>query len=37
MFGPNIFFAKPADYLKMTQKVSIAGPDASYLSLPLVK
>ena len=36
-FVPNIFFAKPADYVKATQKVSIAGDDASYVSLPLVQ
>lgn len=35
-FVPNIFFAKPADYVKATQKVVIAGPNASYVSLPVV-
>jgi uncharacterized protein len=36
-FVPNIFFAKPSDYVKATQKVVIAGPDESYIDLPLVK
>ncbi len=36
-FVPNIFFAKPADYVKATQRVTIAGPDASYISLPMAK
>ncbi len=36
-FVPNIFFAKPADYVKATQKIVIAGPDASYVSLPMAK
>ncbi len=36
-FVPNIFFAKPGDYVKATQKVTIAGADASYISLPLVR
>ncbi len=36
-FVPNIFFARPADYVKAEQKVAIAGPDASYVSLPIVK
>ena len=35
-FVPNIFFAKPADYVKATQKVIVAGPDASFVSLPVV-
>lgn len=34
-FVPNIFLAKPADYVKATQKVVVAGPDASYIALPL--
>jgi putative CocE/NonD family hydrolase len=36
-FVPNIFFAKPSDSVKATQKVVIAGADASYVSLPVVK
>lgn len=36
-FVPNIFFAKPGDYQKATQKVTVAGPDESYLELPLVR
>ncbi|MDB5704549.1 MAG: glutaryl-7-ACA acylase [Sphingomonas bacterium] len=35
-FVPNIFFAKPGDYVKATQKVTVAGPDASYIELPVV-
>ena len=35
-FVPNIFFAQPADYAKATQRVTIAGPEASYISLPIV-
>jgi putative CocE/NonD family hydrolase len=34
-FVPNIFFAKPGDYVKATQKVVVAGPDGSYIELPL--
>ena len=36
-FVPNIFFAKPADYVKATEKVVVAGPQESYIDLPLVK
>jgi putative CocE/NonD family hydrolase len=36
-FVPNIFFAKPSDYVKATQKVVIAGPQESFIELPLVK
>ena len=36
-FVQNIFFAKPADYIKATQKVNVSGPDASYISLPMVQ
>jgi putative CocE/NonD family hydrolase len=36
-FVPNVFFAKPADYVKATQKVTVAGPEESYIALPLVK
>ncbi|MEJ0087241.1 MAG: CocE/NonD family hydrolase [Pseudomonadota bacterium] len=34
-FVPNIFVAKPADYVKATQKVIVAGPAASYVELPI--
>ncbi len=34
-FVPNIFFAKPEAYVKATQKVIVAGPDASYIELPI--
>jgi predicted acyl esterase len=34
-YVPNIFFARPADYVKATQKVVVAGPDASHIELPL--
>jgi putative CocE/NonD family hydrolase len=36
-FVPNIFFAKPADYQKATQRVSVAGAQASYIDLPVVR
>jgi hypothetical protein len=36
-FVSNIFFAKPSDYVKATQKVVISGPNESYIDLPLVK
>jgi predicted acyl esterase len=35
-FVPNIFFAKPADYVKATQRVFHAGADASFIELPVV-
>ena len=35
-FVPNIFFAKPADYVAATQKVTVSGPDESYIALPVV-
>jgi len=35
-FVPNIFFAKPADYVVATQKVTVAGPNESYIALPVV-
>jgi uncharacterized protein len=35
-FVPNIFYARPLDYVKATQKVVIAGTDESYIDLPLV-
>ena len=36
-FVPNIFFAKPGDYVAATQKVTVAGPDESFISLPVVR
>jgi putative CocE/NonD family hydrolase len=35
-FVPNIFWAKPADYLKATQRVYHAPGQASFIELPLV-
>ena len=35
-FVPNIFFAKPADYVKATQRVFHAGDTASFIELPVV-
>lgn len=35
-FVPNIFFAKPNDYVKATQRVFHAGADASFIELPVV-
>jgi uncharacterized protein len=35
-FVPNIFFAKPGDYVKATQRVFHAGADASFIELPVV-
>jgi putative CocE/NonD family hydrolase len=35
-FVPNIFFARPADYVKATQRVYRAGSEASFISLPVV-
>jgi uncharacterized protein len=32
----NIFFARPADYVKATQRVFHAGEAASYIDLPVV-
>jgi putative CocE/NonD family hydrolase len=34
-FVPNIFLAQPGDFIKATQKVTVAGPDASFIELPL--
>ncbi|HEY0685723.1 MAG TPA: CocE/NonD family hydrolase [Steroidobacter sp.] len=34
-FVPNIFFAKPGDYVRASQQVVVAGPDASYIELPI--
>ena len=33
----NIFFAKPSDYVKATQRVYHAPGEASYIDLPLVE
>ena len=35
-FVPNIFFAKPEDYVKATQRVYHAAGAASFISLPVV-
>jgi uncharacterized protein len=35
-FVPNIFFAKPSDYVKATQRVYHAPGQASYIDLPVV-
>jgi putative CocE/NonD family hydrolase len=35
-FVPNIFLAQAKDYVKATQKVTVSGPDASYIALPVV-
>ena len=35
-FVPNIFFAKPSDYVKATQRVFHAGDTASFIELPVV-
>ena len=34
-FVPNIFFAKPSDYSKATERVYHAGATASFISLPV--
>jgi putative CocE/NonD family hydrolase len=34
-FVPNIFFAKPADYVAARQKVVVAGPQESFIELPV--
>ena len=36
-FVPNIFFAKASDYRPATQKVTVSGPQESYIELPLVR
>jgi len=36
-FVPSIFFAQPGDYVKATQKVTVAGAGQSYIDLPVVK
>ncbi len=35
-FVPNIFFARPADYVKATQRIYHAPGTASFISLPVV-
>jgi putative CocE/NonD family hydrolase len=36
-FAPNIFFAKPANYRKATQRVYHSAKEASYIALPVVE
>jgi hypothetical protein len=36
-FVPNIFFAKPGDYVKATQRIFHSEPNASCIELPLVQ
>ena len=36
-FVPNIFFAKAGDYRPATQKVTVSGPQESYIELPVVR
>lgn len=36
-FVPNIFLAGPGDYVKAKQKVTVSGPNASFIELPLAK
>jgi putative CocE/NonD family hydrolase len=36
-FVPSIFFAKPADYRKATQRIYFSSVDASYVALPVVE
>lgn len=35
-FVPNIVFAEPVYYVKATQRIAVAGPDRSHISLPVV-
>jgi len=35
-FVPNIFFARPEDYIRATHRITVAGPAESYLELPVV-
>ena len=35
-FVPNIFFAKPGDYRKATQRIYHSSGDASFVALPVV-
>jgi hypothetical protein len=34
-FVPNIFYARPADYVAAQQKVAVAGPQESFIELPV--
>lgn len=36
-FVPNIFFARPEDYVKATQRVTVSGGTQSYVELPVVR
>jgi putative CocE/NonD family hydrolase len=36
-FVPSIFFAKPADYRKVTQRIYFSSVDASFVALPVVE
>ena len=36
-FVPNIFFAKPQDYVVAQQKVVVAGPEESFIALPMAR
>jgi hypothetical protein len=36
-FVPNIFFAKPSDYVIARQRVTVSGPQESFLELPVVQ
>ncbi len=36
-FVPNIFFAKPADYVKATQRIFHAGSEATNIELPVIE
>jgi putative CocE/NonD family hydrolase len=35
-YVPNIFDARPSDFVKAVQSVMVAGPDASFIDLPVV-
>jgi predicted acyl esterase len=35
-FVPNIFFAKPGDYIKATQRIYRTDGSASYIEMPVV-
>ncbi|HSB14897.1 MAG TPA: CocE/NonD family hydrolase C-terminal non-catalytic domain-containing protein, partial [Bryobacteraceae bacterium] len=36
-FVPNIFWAKPADYKKATQRIYLSAGQASYVEIPLIR
>jgi hypothetical protein len=36
-FVPSIFFAKPGDYRKATQRIYHSSADATYIALPVVE